>query len=90
MGNKMYDPKKNLYKEIASYCGVTERYIRMIDQKERTPSMETARKIAQFFDKSVDDIFFSNKSNFKFFLTALWFKSVESRFCHGEVKSCNK
>ena len=74
MGNKMYDPKKNLYKEIASYCGVTERYIRMIDQKERTPSMETARKIAQFFDKSVDDIFFSNKSNFKFFLTALWFE----------------
>ncbi|HDR7713066.1 MULTISPECIES: helix-turn-helix transcriptional regulator [Bacillus cereus group] len=74
MGNKMYDPKKNLYKEMASYCGVTERYIRMIDQKERTPSMETARKIAQFFDKSVDDIFFSNKSNFKFFLTALWFE----------------
>ncbi|HDR4873796.1 MULTISPECIES: helix-turn-helix transcriptional regulator [Bacillus] len=73
MGNKMYDPKKNLYKEIASYCGVTERYIRMIDQKERTPSMETARKIAQFFDKSVDDIFFSNKSNFKFFLASLWF-----------------
>lgn len=31
MGNKMYDPKKNLYKEIASYCGVTEHYIRMID-----------------------------------------------------------
>ncbi|OTW77418.1 helix-turn-helix transcriptional regulator (plasmid) [Bacillus thuringiensis serovar sumiyoshiensis] len=73
MGNKMYDPKKNLYKEIASYCGVTERYIRMIDQKERTPSMETARKIAQFFDKSVDDIFFSNKSNFKFFLASLRF-----------------
>ncbi|WP_242292752.1 helix-turn-helix transcriptional regulator [Bacillus cereus group sp. BfR-BA-01441] len=77
MGNKMYDPKKNLYKEIASYCGVTERYIRMIDQKERTPSMETARKIAQFFDKSVDDIFFSNKSNFKFFLTSLWFENNE-------------
>ncbi|PFD11052.1 helix-turn-helix transcriptional regulator [Bacillus cereus] len=77
MGNKMYDWKKNLYKEIASYCEVTERYIRMIDQKERTPSMETARKIAQFFDKSVDDIFFSNKSNFKFFLTSLWFENNE-------------
>ncbi|MCU7756794.1 helix-turn-helix transcriptional regulator (plasmid) [Bacillus cereus] len=77
MGNKRYDPKKNLYKEIASYCEVTERYIRMIDQKERTPSMETARKIAQFFDKSVDDIFFSNKSNFKFFLTSLWFENSE-------------
>ncbi|PEV84695.1 transcriptional regulator [Bacillus thuringiensis] len=62
---------------MASYCEVTERYIRMIDQKERTPSMETARKIAQFFDKSVDDIFFSNKSNFKFFLTSLWFENNE-------------
>ena len=58
MGNKMYDSKKNLYKELASYCGVTERYIRMIDQKERTPSMRIAKKIAQFFEMSVDDIFF--------------------------------
>ncbi|MGE6503539.1 helix-turn-helix transcriptional regulator [Bacillus wiedmannii] len=72
MGNKMYDPQKNLYKEIAHYCGVTERYIRMIDQKERTPSMETARKIAKYFDMSIDDIFFSNKSNLKFFLILCW------------------
>jgi len=57
MGNKMYDSKKNLYKELASYCGVTERYIRMIDQKERIPSMRIARKIAQFFEMGVDDIF---------------------------------
>ncbi|MGH0556116.1 helix-turn-helix transcriptional regulator [Bacillus pretiosus] len=72
MGNKMYNPQKNLYKEIAHYCGVTERYIRMIDQKERTPSMETARKIAKYFDMSIDDIFFSNKSNLKFFLISCW------------------
>ncbi|PEQ53004.1 helix-turn-helix transcriptional regulator [Bacillus cereus] len=72
MGNKMYDSKKNLYKELASYCGVTERYIRMIDQKERTPSMRIAKKIAQFFEMSVDDIFFNNKSNSKFFLTSFW------------------
>ncbi|MFJ8118359.1 helix-turn-helix transcriptional regulator [Bacillus mycoides] len=77
MGNKMYDPQKNLYKEIANYCGVTERYIRMIDQKERTPSMETAKKIAKYFDMSLDDIFFSNKSNFKFFLTSYWFEKNE-------------
>ncbi len=57
MGNKMYDSKKNLYKELASYCGVTERYIRMIDLKERIPSMRIARKIAQFFEMGVDDIF---------------------------------
>ncbi|PFA08457.1 helix-turn-helix transcriptional regulator [Bacillus cereus] len=77
MGNKMYDPQKNLYKEIANYCGVTERYIRMIDQKERTPSMETAKKIAKYFDMSLDEIFFSNKSNFKFFLTSYWFEKNE-------------
>ncbi|WP_002150876.1 helix-turn-helix transcriptional regulator [Bacillus cereus] len=77
MGNKMYDPQKKLYKEIANYCGVTERYIRMIDQKERTPSMETAKKIAKYFDMSLDDIFFSNKSNFKFFLTSYWFEKNE-------------
>ncbi|OTY16336.1 transcriptional regulator [Bacillus mycoides] len=77
MGNKMYDPQKNLYKEIANYCGVTERYIRMIDQKERTPSMETAKKIAKYFDMSLDDIFFSNKSNLKFFLTSYWFEKNE-------------
>ncbi|UYX52581.1 helix-turn-helix transcriptional regulator [Bacillus thuringiensis] len=77
MGNKMYDPQKNLYKELASYFGVTERYIRMIDQKERTPSIRIAKKIAQFFEMSVDDIFFSNKSNFKFFLTSYWCEKDE-------------
>ncbi|PGM95331.1 helix-turn-helix transcriptional regulator [Bacillus cereus] len=77
MGIKMYDPQKNLYKELASYCGVTERYIRMIDQKERTPSIRIAKKIAQFFEMSVDDIFFSNKSNFKFFLTLYWCEKDE-------------
>ncbi|MGG4303642.1 helix-turn-helix transcriptional regulator [Bacillus wiedmannii] len=77
MGNKMYDSKKNLYKELASYCGVTERYIRMIDQKERIPSMRIARKIAQFFEMSVDDIFFDNESNFKFFLTSCWCEKGE-------------
>ncbi|KWU58985.1 transcriptional regulator [Bacillus mycoides] len=77
MKNQIYYPQKNLYKEIAEYCGVTERYIRMIDQKERTPSMETAKKIAKFFDMSIDDIFFSTKSNFKFFLTSYWFEKNE-------------
>ncbi|MFK4415943.1 putative transcriptional regulator [Bacillus sp. RC251] len=80
MGNKMYDSEKKLYKELASYCGVTERYIRMIDQKERTPSIRIAKKIAQFFDMSVDDIFFNNKSNFKFFLTSYWCEKGKKYF----------
>ncbi|MCI0766155.1 helix-turn-helix transcriptional regulator [Bacillus sp. TL12] len=72
MKNKISFSQGNLYKEIAIYCGVTERYIRMIDRKERNPSMETAKKIAKFFDMNIDDIFFSNKSNFKFFLVSCW------------------
>ncbi|MCU5704304.1 helix-turn-helix transcriptional regulator [Bacillus wiedmannii] len=74
MSNKMYEPEKKLYKELAGYCGVTERYIRMIDQKERTPSMGTAKKIAKYFDMSIDALFFSNKSNLKFFLMLCWFE----------------
>ncbi|MCU5516497.1 helix-turn-helix transcriptional regulator [Bacillus wiedmannii] len=61
MSNKMYEPEKKLYKELAGYCGVTERYIRMIDQKERIPSMRIAKKIAKYFDMSIDALFFSNK-----------------------------
>ncbi|HDX9651955.1 transcriptional regulator [Bacillus wiedmannii] len=74
MSNKMYEPEKKLYKELAGYCGVTERYIRMIDQKERIPSMRIAKKIAKYFDMSIDALFFSNKSNLKFFLMLCWFE----------------
>ncbi|SCN10630.1 Uncharacterized protein BCRIVMBC126_03640 [Bacillus wiedmannii] len=70
----MYEPEKKLYKELAGYCGVTERYIRMIDQKERIPSMRIAKKIAKYFDMSIDALFFSNKSNLKFFLMLCWFE----------------
>ena len=45
MGNKMYDAQKNLYKEIAHYCGVTERYIRMIDQKKELHQWEQLRRL---------------------------------------------
>lgn len=71
MKNKISFSQGNLYKEIAVYCGVTERYIRMIDRKERNPSMETAKKIAKFFDMNIDDIFLvTNRtlSSFSFLL----------------------
>lgn len=58
-----------LYKELAKHCGVTERYIRMIDSKERTPSMETAKKISDYLGESIEDVFFKDKSNKKFFLS---------------------
>lgn len=47
-----------IYHKIAKHCGVTERYIRMLDKKERSPSMEVAKKIADFLDESIEEIFF--------------------------------
>lgn len=46
-----------IYHKIAKHCGVTERYIRMLDKKERSPSMEVAKKIADFLDESIEEIF---------------------------------
>lgn len=46
-----------IYHKIAEHCGVTERYIRMLDKKERSPSMEVAKKIADFLDESIEEIF---------------------------------
>lgn len=46
-----------IYHKIAEHCGVTERYIRMLDKRERSPSMEVAKKIADFLDESIEEIF---------------------------------
>ena len=46
--------------------------------------MGTAKKIAKYFDMSIDALF-SNKSNLKFFLMSCWFERNKSRFHHGEV-----
>ncbi|MEM5612262.1 helix-turn-helix transcriptional regulator [Bacillus thuringiensis] len=46
-----------IYHKIAKHCGVTERYIRMLDKKERIPSMEVAKKISDFLDEPIEEIF---------------------------------
>ena len=48
MKNKINYPQKNLYKEIASHCGVTERYIRMIDQKKERLQWKRLRRLQSF------------------------------------------
>ena len=54
------------YKDIAEYCGVTERYIRMIFTGDRDPSLKIARKISEYIGKPIEDIFFNSETNFKF------------------------
>ncbi|PEQ61127.1 helix-turn-helix transcriptional regulator [Bacillus cereus] len=66
-----------VYKEIAKYCGVTERYVRMIDKKERNPSMEIAKKISDFLGEPIEDIFFNIKPNVKFVFERFYSKLKE-------------
>ncbi|WP_029689363.1 helix-turn-helix transcriptional regulator [Thermoanaerobacter sp. A7A] len=46
-------------KELAKNLGVTPDYISQIE-RGRIPGMETAIKIANFFDTTVDEIFLAN------------------------------
>jgi putative transcriptional regulator len=46
-------------KELAKNLGVTPDYISQIE-RGRIPGMETAIKIANFFNTTVDEIFLSN------------------------------
>lgn len=44
-------------KDIAKAVGITTSYYGMIEQGVRTPTLEVAKKIADFFGKSVEEIF---------------------------------
>ena len=47
--------------ELANMVHVTPRYIAFLESGDRTPSLEVAKKIANIFDTTVDDIFLSKK-----------------------------
>ncbi|AOT72940.1 transcriptional regulator [Geosporobacter ferrireducens] len=56
--------KKNLNQlDVAKSLGVTTSYYGMIEQGVRTPSLDLAAKIAKYFDRKVEDIFFANENN---------------------------
>lgn len=47
-------------KDVANALGITTSYYGMIEQGSRTPSLNLANEIANFFEKKVEDIFFTN------------------------------
>ncbi|ANY70441.1 transcriptional regulator [Paenibacillus sp. BIHB 4019] len=49
--------------EIAKSVGITTQMLGAIERGARTPSLELAKKIADFYRKKVDDIFFAPKRN---------------------------
>ena len=48
--------------EIAKELGITKSSWAMYERGERTPRDETKIRIARFFGKSIEEIFFSNAS----------------------------
>lgn len=49
--------------ELAKKMDVVPDYISMIERGARTPGFLLAKKIADYFDTTVDDIFFDDASN---------------------------
>lgn len=44
--------------EVANELGICKDYVYMIENKKRTPSFALAKRIADLFDGTVDEIFF--------------------------------
>lgn len=47
--------------ELAVKLGLSGRYIAFIEDGERTPSLNTAKSIANYFNVTVDEIFLNTK-----------------------------
>ena len=50
-------------KEIADTIGITTSHYGFIENGDRLPSLKVAKRIADFFGKKIEDIFFDNAHN---------------------------
>ena len=69
MENKVQELRKQRgmsQEELAENMGVVADYISMIERGVRSPGFALAKKIADFFDMTIDEIFFNNESNNSF------------------------
>lgn len=56
--------KQNLkQRDVAKAVEITTSYYGMIEVGDRTPKLELARKIAQFFGVKMEDLFFEDSHN---------------------------
>ena len=49
--------------ELAEDLGITNDYLSSLERGARTPSFKLAKKIADYFGTTIDEIFFNNQSN---------------------------
>lgn len=60
---KLREEKKLSQKEIADILGITQQAYSRIELGKAMPSLPKAKEIANFFNSTIEDIFFENKSN---------------------------
>jgi len=48
---------------LAKDLGITNDYLSSLERGVRTPSFKLAKKIADYFGTTIDEIFFNNQSN---------------------------
>lgn len=70
MNNKPRNALKILRKErkitqeqLAEILGVTPDYVSIIERGKQNPGFHLAKKIADIFEKTVDEIFFADETN---------------------------
>lgn len=51
-------------KDVAKAVNISTSYYGMIEQGKRMPNLNIAMMIAQYFGKSIEEIFFENKNNY--------------------------
>lgn len=52
-------------KDLGDILNITPDYVSQIE-RGRIPGMETAKKIAEVFNTTIDDVFFTNQPNSEF------------------------
>lgn len=48
--------KKLNQRQLAEKCGVTQQFIQMVESGKRTPSLNTAKKLAEALGVTIDDL----------------------------------
>lgn len=56
---KEYRERKKISLEMLSHnTGLSERHLRFIESEERNPSLQTAKKIADYLNSTIEELFF--------------------------------
>lgn len=64
MRNKLIMLRKNKSRhQVAKELGITPQMLGAIEREDRNPSLKLAKKIADYYGATIDDIFFKQKGH---------------------------